>query len=519
VYALTVLAQSSQPLLYSTGRVAIWFALPVTLYLMLAFPGGRLVHARDRRVMQAIVATAAVLYLPTALLAAGFPAPSPWTTCTDCPDNAFAIADGSGLLDVVRPLRELVLVLLTLAVVVSLALRVRRAGRLLRSVLEPALAIAVFQCLAFATYQIARSRTDNENLEVLGWLAILCLPALAISFGAGLVRRRMRVAAVLQRLTLGLRAPASAPDLQLALARALEDPTLRIVFWAPGHPGLWVDEAGRPAGLDTAGSSKRVTEVIDNGRRVAAVITDASLAPEPSLVRAAAAYALVVLENSQLITHLRASLHDLDEAEERTATVAADERRRIERDLHDGAQQRLLALRINLSLMAERLSRRAPEAGPEFAELGEQIEHAIDELRGLARGAQPPVLAEHGLAAALRVAAQESAVTVSFDADGVQRYAPEVESAVYFACVEALHNAAKHAHGATRIAVALQTGEALRFSVTDDGEGIRGVDESGAGLRNIVARVLDVGGQVAIQSAPGAGTRVSGTIPVSPADG
>jgi signal transduction histidine kinase len=119
----------------------------------------------------------------------------------------------------------------------------------------------------------------------------------------------------------------------------------------------------------------------------------------------------------------------------------------------------------------------------------------------------------------MRVAAQDSAVTVAFDADGVGRYAPEVEAAVYFACVEALQNAVKHAHGATRVEVALQSGEALRFSVADDGEGIRGGDETGAGLRNIVARVVGVGGQVSIQSSPGAGTQVSGTIPVGPGRG
>jgi signal transduction histidine kinase len=291
------------------------------------------------------------------------------------------------------------------------------------------------------------------------------------------------------------------------------------VFRTPGDPGQWVDEAGRPAGIETQPFGSRVTEVIDNGRRVAAVITDASLAPEPSLVRAAAAYALVVLENSQLITQLRASLRDLEQAEERTATVAADERRRIERNLHDGAQQRLLALRVNLSLMAERLSRRAPEAGPEFAELGDQIERAIEDLRGLARGALPPVLAEHGLGAALRLVADQSAVPVTLDAGTVGRYPPEVEAAVYFACVEAMQNAAKHADGATQVTVWLEAGDDLRFTVADDGAGIRRMDEGGAGLRNIVARVLGVGGQVQIRSWPGEGTQINGRVPVGPARG
>jgi signal transduction histidine kinase len=515
VFAPTALAQSADPVLYSLGRVAVWLAVPLSLFLLLSFPVGRLVHAHDRWLMRVVGAAVVLLYLPTALLVDHYPEPSPWTTCDHCPANAFALVDSDGFNAVVRPLREVILVAVMLGVAVSLAWRVRRAGPLLRRALEPVLAIAVFQCLAYAVYQPARAGGSvSAGFDLIGWVTVLCLPAIAVSFGVGLLRRRLRVAAVLQQLTLSLRAPATAAALRLGLAEALEDPSLRIVYWLPGSPGRWVDEAGWPTDIDHEPASRRVTEVDEQGRLVAAVVHDASLAPEPSLVRAAAAYGMVVLENTQLIAHLRASLRDLDEAEERTATVAADERHRIERDLHDGAQQQLLALRINLSLLAERLGQQTPEAEPEFAVLGGQIERTIEELRRLARGTYPAVLTEHGLAHALRVAALESALPAVIHARALDRYPPQVEAAVYFSCVEAMQNAVKHADGATGVSIALSDDGDLRFEVADDGAGFAASNgHQGLGLRNMSSRLIALGGRLEVQSVPGRGTHVIGTIP------
>src|SRR4051794_28310156 len=195
LFSLTVLSESPVSLLYSLGRLAAWLAVPVTLYLLLAFPSGRLVHARDRMVLAALGADA-ILFLATTLVAE-FPLPAPWTTCSDCPANAFALADWGVVHDVVRPVREVLLALIALAVALSLARRVRRAGQLLRSVLEPALAIAAFLAVVLAVYEVARAiSSDEEALELLGWLNVLCLPAVAIAFGAGLLRRRLRVAAI-----------------------------------------------------------------------------------------------------------------------------------------------------------------------------------------------------------------------------------------------------------------------------------------------------------------------------------
>jgi signal transduction histidine kinase len=515
LFSVTALAQSPDPVLYSLGRISVWLAVPLGLYLMLSFPVGRLVHAHDRRLTSVLLALAAVLYLPTALIVDRFPAPTPWTTCDHCPANAFALANLDGVIAVVRPVREVILVLVMLGVAASLVWRIRRAGPLLRRALEPVLVIAVVQVAAYVVYQAARAGGSvSPGIEVIGWLTVLCLPGVAIAFAIGLLRRRLRVAAVLQRLTFSLRAPATAAALRLGLAEALEDPSLRIVYWLPGSPGRWVDEAGWPTDIEHEPPSRRITEVAEEGRLVAAVVHDASLAPEPSLVRAAAAYGMVVLENTQLIAHLRASLRELDEAEERTAVVAADERRRIERDLHDGAQQQLLALRINLSLLAERLGQQTPEAEPEFAVLGGQIEHTIEELRRLARGSYPAVLTEHGLAHALRVAALESPLPAVVHARTLGRYPAPVEAAVYFSCVEALQNAVKHAHGATGVSIALSEDGDLRFEVSDDGVGFSaGNGHDGLGLRNMSARLVSVGGRLEVSSIPGRGTHVIGTIP------
>ena len=194
--------------------------------------------------------------------------------------------------------------------------------------------------------------------------------------------------------------------------------------------------------------------------------------------------------------------------------VADRERRRIERDLHDGAQQRLVGLRIQLELAAQRLRRVMPRESEALLELGGSVEETIDEVRSIARGVYPAVLAEQGLEEALRSAARRSPMAAGVSASGVRRWPPEIETTVYFACVEALQNAIKHAGGATGIAIVLEGGDGrLRFEVRDDGPGFvdgNGNGPRGAGLVNMRDRVGALGGDLAIVSSPGQGTRVIG---------
>jgi signal transduction histidine kinase len=299
------------------------------------------------------------------------------------------------------------------------------------------------------------------------------------------------------------------------MARALEDQSLRIVFWRAGDPGRWVDESGWPVSAPERREGIALTEVEQEGRLVAAIEHDATLAQDDALMQAAASYALSALENQRLVRELRESVADLARSRARLVAVGDDVRRRLERDLHDGAQQRLVALRIQLALQSERLEGSDADAAQTLAQLGDDVEATIEEVRALARGIYPSLLSERGLTAALQAAARGSAIPAAVVSNGVERYPAEIETTVYFACLEAMQNAAKHAQGASRVDIALNYNGALQFEVRDDGSGFDGhAPTSGTGLTNLHDRLSAVGGELSIESSPGAGTRVTGKVPV-----
>ena len=229
------------------------------------------------------------------------------------------------------------------------------------------------------------------------------------------------------------------------------------------------------------------------------------------LVADVASQAGLVLSNVSLVEDLRAS-------RERLVTAQDEARRRLERNLHDGAQQDLVALRIKarLGTTVECL----PEAKEIFGELQADAAGALENLRDLARGIYPPLLADLGLAAALNAQASKSAVPVTVEADGVGRFGQDTEAAVYFCCLEALQNTAKYA-GASQARICLQArGGMLRFTVSDDGTGYDARHTPmGSGLRNMADRLAALGGRLEVRSAPGQGTTITGHLPVPTASG
>ena len=228
----------------------------------------------------------------------------------------------------------------------------------------------------------------------------------------------------------------------------------------------------------------------------------------------ATSYALMTLENHRLSAQTAALVREVRESRGRIQAAADDERRRIERDLHDGAQQRLVALRIKLELAAER----ADEADAVVLRgLGTDVEEALDDVRSLARGIYPAPLTDRGLVEALRSAALRTSLPTTVLAAGVGRYPPEIESAAYFCCLEALQNTEKHAHGARgRGRRAVRGRSAATVEVRDDGAGFDPslVDGGGVGFTSMRDRMAAVGGALEIRSRPGAGTQVRGRIPL-----
>ena len=237
---------------------------------------------------------------------------------------------------------------------------------------------------------------------------------------------------------------------------------------------------------------------------------------EEKLLADVGSQAGLMLRNARLTAELMARLEELRASRQRVLATQDEARRRLERNLHDGAQQQLVALKVLIGL-AERLAQNGQPVSDLLNQIGEQLTDAVENLRDLARGIYPPLLAAEGLAAALQAQASRVPFALTVDADGIGRYPQEIEAAVYFCCLEAFQNISKHAQAST-VTVALKgDGRELRFRVTDDG---RGFDASttvrGAGMQNMLDRIDALDGTLAVRSAPGQGTTISGRVPGQP---
>jgi len=233
------------------------------------------------------------------------------------------------------------------------------------------------------------------------------------------------------------------------------------------------------------------------------------------LVQDLASQAGLVLRNERLTEQLRARLTDLQAAQKRLVAAQDHERRKLERNIHDGAQQQLVALAVKARLARTITERDPAKAAQMLTQIEAETHEALEDLRDLARGIYPPLLADKGLAAALRAQARKSPIPVTVESDGVDRLPQQVEAAVYFSALEALQNAAKYA-GASRAIVRLRRSSgAVAFTVADDGTGFDPAATGyGSGLQGIADRLGALDGEVEVTSRPGAGTTVSGRVPV-----
>jgi signal transduction histidine kinase len=220
---------------------------------------------------------------------------------------------------------------------------------------------------------------------------------------------------------------------------------------------------------------------------------------------------------NRMLADLRRHTDELRASRERIVTTADEERRRMERDLHDGAQQELIVARLKLELLDRAIDEDPASARATAGELREDLDRALAQLRDLAHGLYPPLLESDGLPGALQEAVGRAAIPTELDCDGAGRYRPDLEAAVYFCCLEALQNAAKHAGPRARATVRVaERDRDLRFEVADDGRGFEPAGgRSGVGLQNMTDRIGALGGELRIESIPGEGTRVSGEVPVT----
>jgi signal transduction histidine kinase len=520
-WSLTTLAQSNAEVLYSAGRVFGWLVEPFLIYLMLAFPSGRLTSRTERKLIVAIASLVAVFYLPTMLVVDSFPTPSQWSSCdTNCPGNAFMLLDSEpGFVDaLVVPFREAATMLLLAGVLALLAVRIRRGTPLMRITLVPVITAAMLHALALIAVLVTRRAAPGAHVtEVLTQIVALSVAGVAVGFMVGMWGLRVYENRGLRRLAAGLaeHPPSLTMQETSELLSGSMDPSLQILQRPRDQPGGWVDTDGKPSALPLADSSRCVTE-IRSGKRVVAVVHDVALQNDATFLHVARSSVLKALDDERHTAELRGALRELRESRARIMSSADRERQRIERDLHDGAQQSLVALRIRLELASELLKDRPARAEQLIGELGTEVDGALDQVRSLARGVYPSLLADRGLRDALSAAALRSPVPTTVDTDGIGRYSPEIEAAIYFCCLEAMQNAMKHARGIETISISIAGGEKLRFEVRDDGAGFAEDDVmTGAGITNMRDRLAAVGGKLTIESAGGEGTKVSGTVPLS----
>lgn len=506
---LSGLGESNNSTVFTTASYIGPLYIVIVIQMVLAFPSGRLETLGQRIVVIAGYLDVLAVRLPFFLLggdvAAGLDDPRL--------ENAFALTQRSDLADVFDYTSTFIAIACMVATV-ALLLRKRQAAtlpqrRALAPMLWTGLVLVGLLALAFVLDAVEVSDT---LVEVIGLLALIAFAVLPFAFLAGLVRSRYSRAGAVGELIERLNNPEADRSLGQALADALGDRSLKLVYWRPSA-GHYVTYDGRRVELPAPGSGRAVTEVEREGIRVGAIIHDSSLADEPGLVRAVAASAALALENERLEAELRARLEELQTSRARLMEVSMFERRRLERDLHDGAQQRLVALSLQLGLAHRRLD--AGDGGAAMAMLDaarDELARALEELRELARGIHPAVLTDRGLEAALEALAERAPLPVSLDQMPAERLPAPVEAAAYFVVAEALTNVAKYARASSaEVRIARNHGYAV-VEVHDDGVG--GADPAvGTGLRGLADRLAALDGRLEVHSPPGRGTTVRAEVP------
>ena len=505
---IAVLTASNGDALFTTAAYLEPLYVAIVVHMVLAFPSGRLQHTRERLIAGAGYVAVLAVRAPFFLLGGDI-------ASADGRRNVATIIDAPGVADAFEYLYLLVGIGLLSASVVVLMRRRSVASAPQRRAQAPmlytALASVALLGLSSLLGVFGASNRATDAVDLAAFASFVLLP---YGFLAGLVRSRYSQAGAVGELVDRLNTTGAHESLRDALAEALDDGSLRLVYWRPSARA-YVTFDGRPVELPGPQSGLAVTEVHREGARVGAIIHDVALKEHRGLVRAVAASAALALDNERLEAELRARLQELRTSRTRLVDATMAERRRLERDLHDGAQQRLVALSLQLSLARRRLDDgEGDAAGSLLDSAREELSQALDELRELARGIHPTVLTERGLGPALEALADRAGVPVTLAEMPSQRLPPAIEVAAYFVVAEALTNVVKYA-GATgaKVSVTRADGYAV-VEIADDGVGGADPDAgTGTGLRGLADRVSALDGRLEVHSPAGAGTLVRARVP------
>jgi signal transduction histidine kinase len=494
---------SSTPWVHTAGLMLTGVSSGFAAHLVLAFPYGRLKSWLERMLVGTSYAAVFVL-LPVGALfndTSGRPVPR---------ENLLLIVTDVPVHRLVNRGVEIIGVVVAVAVVAVLVRRWVRASSPMRRVLAPVYLAGLVGGIATVVGQALGG--EHPLRPVLLWVYWTAFCLLPLGFLVGVLRVELGRTAVGTLLT-RLQETLSAAQLRAALAQALDDPTLQLGYWRPDTESF-VDGDGKPLRVPGIGSERAFRLVERAGRRVAVLVHDRALLDNVPLLDAVTAAAGLALDNQRLTAE---ALAEMRASRARIVAASDAERRRLERDLHDGAQQRLVAAAVPLRMARQRLDRAADAQTVDLLDnSAAQLQAAVGELRRLAGGLHPAVLADAGLVPALRTLAQGTHLDVRLHADALPRLKPAVEATGYFVVAEALTNAMKHAEAHhVRITVEHRDDQ-LHIEVDDDGVG--GADiGTGSGLLGLCDRVSALDGTLTVRSSPGQGTCVVADIPAGEA--
>ena len=480
----------------------------ILAFVVLSFPGDRLETRFDRVAVGGLLGT---MIVRSAWRLAG---PQPGIGTDTPPWPMFLDRDAATFLRVDAMLSVLVGAALLVVAIAILRRRARtRAGA--RFVMDPVLLGGALWAALAVPYAASDFFHVVAGFDIVpydgpGWTAQYLLRMLGpLGLLVGALRLRGRSSAVMGALS-GPDGHPRGPELEAALREALDDPSLALLH--RDAAGAWRDAHGSMVELPPGDADRTVTLIggVDDPR--AAVVHDALLLDDPAVVRTLSAVVGLAVDNDRLQDDLRAQLEEVRASRTRIVEATDAERRRVERDLHDGAQQRLVALAVSLRTIRMRLGPDASAAALEEIDAAAgEARAAIEELRELTRGLDPAILREAGLSAALQSLADRSPVPVRTDLRVEGRLPTRVETAAWFAASEALANVAKHSRATSATVGAHVDAGWLRLEIADDGVG--GADPGGAGLRGLVDRIAATDGTLTVWTPPGGGTVVEVTIP------
>jgi signal transduction histidine kinase len=487
-----ILSQVHSPVAFTLATFINELWIVVYAALILSFvSGGRLLATVDRVLVGMFVAALVVLQLALMLF-------------LEHEDNLLLMRPDAGIANALTKLQWGVLIVASLGVASVTAARWRSASRPRRRALLPSLAGSLSGVL-FAAW--LTSLLVESPVIPLVWVlntALLTVPAALLW---GLLRSRLARGGLADLFReLGTR---RGIGLETGLAKTLGDPSMVLAYRVPGTRA-YIDGAGQPVAHPAPDGDRTAAPIERDGRELGMLLYDASLDDDPELVEAVAATAAIALDDARLHAESEGRLAELRASRERLVAAGDAERRRLERNLHDGAQQRLVSVALQLRMIQSRV-REDPALEQLVSAATDEVSQSLEELRELARGIHPAVL-NHGLQAALKSLATRASVPTSVSFESPARLPEPVELAAYFVACEALANIAKYAHATqATVRVSRRDGMAV-LEVADDGVG--GADESaGTGLQGLADRVAALGGTLRILSPPGGGTVVTAELP------